>query len=312
MSGKGNATTELPDQFQAVLDWLGDQELLPGRVYQLACGTHRVRATVTRIKFRLADDQVSHVAATTLLQGQRGVCNLALARSLPIATDDPAMAGGEFRLEDPDTGALLATGTVQHGLRRASNLHWQTLTINKQSRADALGQKPCVVWLTGLSGSGKSTIANLLEQKLLAAGKHSYLLDGDNIRHGLNRDLGFTDADRVENIRRVAETARLMADAGLIVITSFISPFRAERIMARALFEPGEFVEVFVDASLAECERRDPKGLYRKARRGEIKNFTGFDSPYEPPASPELRIETASCTADQAADLILRSILLQV
>ncbi|MEX2130794.1 MAG: adenylyl-sulfate kinase, partial [Pseudohongiellaceae bacterium] len=301
---------EFPEQFQAMIHWQHERELLPGRVYELAVGNHRVRTSITRIKFRLADDDVSQIATATLQKNQRGVCNLVILQRIIIAADDTDGKLGRFQLLDPESGQNLATGVIQHGLRRASNLHWQTLTIDKTARAAVLGQVPRVIWLTGLSGSGKSTIANRLEKNLMAAGKHSYLLDGDNIRHGLNRDLGFTDADRVENIRRIAEVAKLMTEAGLIVVTSFISPFRAERIMARSLFETDEFIEVFVDTPLAECELRDPKGLYQKARRGEIRNFTGFDSPYEPPLNPELRIDTAVSTADQAADTIMKTFLL--
>ena len=300
---------ELSDQFQALLEWQAEAELLPGRNYDLQIAGHRVKATITRIKFRLGEDGKTQIAATTLRRGETGVCNLSLARTLAINTTDADPQHGQFRLLAPGTDRLLAAGRIEHGLRRAANVHWQILDVSKSSRARALDQAPCVLWLTGLSGSGKSTIANLVEKKLLAAGKHSYLLDGDNIRHGLNRDLGFTDADRVENIRRVAETAKLMVDAGLIVITSFISPFRAERVMARSLFELGEFVEIFVDTPLSECARRDPKGLYKKVERGEIKNFTGFDSPYESPEQPELHIDTMNCSAEAAADQVLSFIL---
>lgn len=298
-----DARPEYADQFEASLEWLADAELLPGRSYQLeAVGGHS-QAHISRLKYRLQDEL--QIAANTLARGQQGVANLALTRPIVYDADSVCQATATFVLRDPLSGKIVANGRIRHGLRRASNVHWQALDVDRQSRAAIKQQTPCVVWLTGLSGSGKSTIANMLEKKLLARGRHSYLLDGDNVRHGLNKDLGFTDADRVENIRRVAETAKLMLDAGLIVITSFISPFRAERNMARALFDRGEFIEVFVEASLEVCEQRDPKGLYRKARNGEIKNFTGLDSPYEPPERAELVLNTVTLSVEQAADSII-------
>ena len=296
---------QLPEQFQAVIDWLDDAPLLAGRQYLLLAGQRQTTATVTRIKFLIDGNSGEHLAASVLQRGQQGVCNLAL--TVATTPDEPQVNSPDtgFSLLDLQTGQLLAKGTVQHGLHRADNLHWQAMEIDKQARARAMDQKPCVFWLTGLSASGKSTIANQVEKLLYAQGRHTYVLDGDNVRLGLNRDLGFTAADRVENIRRVAETARLMVDAGLIVITSFISQFRAERQMARSLFEPGEFVEVFVDTPLEECERRDPKGLYRKARQGGLRNFTGYDSPYEKPLNPELRIETRRLSPQEAARQIV-------
>jgi len=298
-----DARPEYADQFEAALQWQSAAELLPGRSYDLEAVGGRSHATISRLKYRIQDEL--QIAAKTLANGQQGVANLAL--TTPIIYDAASVCAptSEFSLRDRDTGLIVATGNIRHGLRRASNVHWQALDVDQQSRAAIKQQTPRVVWLTGLSGSGKSTIANMVEKKLLARGRHSYLLDGDNVRHGLNKDLGFTDADRVENIRRVAETAKLMLDAGLIVITSFISPFRAERDMARTLFGSGEFVEVFVEASLDVCEQRDPKGLYRKARNGEIKNFTGLDSPYEPPEQPDMVLDTVELSIEQAADAII-------
>lgn len=298
-----DARPEYADQFEAALHWRAEAELLPGRSYELeAVGGHS-HATISRLKYRNENDL--QIAAKTLASGQQGVANLALTTPIIYDAASVCAATAEFTLRDRESGQTVATGNIRHGLRRASNVHWQALDVDQQSRAAIKQQTPRVVWLTGLSGSGKSTIANMVEKKLLARGRHSYLLDGDNVRHGLNKDLGFTDADRVENIRRVAETAKLMLDAGLIVITSFISPFRAERDMARTLFSNGEFVEVFVEASLDVCEQRDPKGLYRKARNGEIKNFTGLDSPYEPPAEPDLVLDTVELSVEQAADTII-------
>ncbi|NKB32351.1 MAG: adenylyl-sulfate kinase [Pseudomonadales bacterium] len=296
---------EFADQFEARIEWLSEQELLPGRTYTLKAIGGESEATVSRLKYRLDSDSNQQIAAKTLLNNEVGVTNIALTK--PIVYDSASICSvtGAFTLHEKASGEIVARGEIRHGLRRASNVHWQALDVDQQSRAAIKQQTPKIIWLTGLSGSGKSTIANLIEKKLIAKGRHSYLLDGDNVRHGLNKDLGFTDADRVENIRREAETAKLMLDAGLIVITSFISPFRAERDMARTLFSENEFIEVFVDASLDVCEQRDPKGLYKKARAGEIKNFTGLDSPYENPLQPELVIDTVEITIEQAADLII-------
>jgi bifunctional enzyme CysN/CysC len=240
-----------------------------------------------------------------LIHKEIGVCNLQLDRSLPFAPYKVNRDAGGFVLVDRLSGVTVGAGMLHFALRRAQNIVWQTLDVNKAARAALKGQRPCLLWYTGLSGAGKSTIANLVDKRLHAARRHTYLLDGDNVRHGLNRDLGFTDADRVENIRRIAEVAKLMVDAGLIVSTAFISPFRAERQMARALVADSEFVEIFVDTPLGVAEQRDPKGLYKKARRGDLKNFTGIDSPYERPQSPELTIDTTSQSPEQAAELVV-------
>jgi bifunctional enzyme CysN/CysC len=279
--------------------------LLPGRQYLLKIGTRTVGASVTEPKYKVNVNTLEHLAAKQLELNEIGVCNLALDR--PVAFDPYVVnrETGGFILIDRMSNHTVGAGMLHFALRRASNIHLQHVDVDKAARARLKGQKPAVVWFTGLSGSGKSTIANLVEKKLLASGHHTYLLDGDNVRHGLNKDLGFTEADRVENIRRVAEVARLMADAGLIVMTAFISPFRAERDMARRLLDEGEFVEIHVDTPLDVAEQRDVKGLYRKARRGELKNFTGIDSPYEPPPRPELRVDTVECSPDQAADRVI-------
>lgn len=292
------------DRFEANLVWLGDEPLLAGRGYWLQLGTQSVTAFVQRPKYELGIETGERLAAKTLGPNAIGVAELATDRPLVFEPYEDSRALGGFILIDKETNATVACGMIRFALRRTANLHWQELSVDREARARIKGQAPRVVWLTGLSGAGKSTIANLLEKKLHAAGRHSFLLDGDNVRHGLNRDLGFTDADRVENIRRVGEVARLMADAGLIVITAFISPFRAEREMVRDMLPPGEFLEVFVDTSLEEAERRDPKGLYAKARSGELSNFTGIDSPYEAPVAPDLRIDTQALSAEQAAEQI--------
>jgi bifunctional enzyme CysN/CysC len=293
------------DQFEAQILWMGDEPMLPGRPYVIKAGARQVSGSLDALKYKVNVNTMEHVAAKTLTLNEIGVCNLELDHGIPFAPYTESRALGSFIVIDRFTNNTVGMGLIRFALRRASNIHWQALDVNKASRAARAGQKPSVLWFTGLSGAGKSTIANLVEKKLHAKGHMTYLLDGDNVRHGLNRDLGFTDADRVENIRRVAEVARLMADAGLIVLVSFISPFRAERLMARERLEAGEFVEIFVDTSLAEAEKRDVKGLYAKARRGEIKNFTGISSPYEPPENPEIKLDTALLAPDAAADQIV-------
>jgi bifunctional enzyme CysN/CysC len=299
------APPETADQFESHVVWMADEPLLPGRSYLLKLGTRTASATITEIKHKVNVNTLEHLAAKHLDLNEIGLCNLSLDRAVafdPYA-DIPGLGG--FILIDRLTNATVACGMIRFALRRSHNIHWQALDVSKATRAAAKQQKPAVLWFTGLSGAGKSTIANLVEKKLLAQGRHTYLLDGDNVRHGLNRDLGFTDADRVENIRRVGEVARLMVDAGLIVLVSFISPFRAERDLARSLFEAGEFLEVHVDTPLAEAERRDVKGLYKKARAGQLKHFTGVDSPYEPPTNPEIHIDTTALSPEAAAELVV-------
>ena len=296
---------ECVDQFAAHVIWLSEQPLVPGRSYLLKIGPRTVPATVTALKHRINTDTLAHLADKTLGLNEIGFCNLSTA--VPVAFD-PYEANrdtGAFILIDRFTNETAGAGMIAFGLRRASNIHWQALSVGREQRAALKEQTPAVLWLTGLSGAGKSTIANLVEKKLLAAGRHTMLLDGDNVRHGLNRDLGFTDADRVENIRRVGEVARLMAEAGLIVICSFISPFRAERRMVRELTGATAFLEIFVDTPLDECIRRDPKGLYAKAKSGRIENFTGLDSAYEAPESPEIRVATLGVAPEAAAEHIL-------
>ena len=301
---------EVSDQFSAHLLWMDDAPLLPGRRYWLKLGSRTVDATVTEIRNRIDVDTQASVAARELQLNEVAVCHLSTQAPLPFTPKEQQRGLANFILIDRETHTTAAAGTIDFALRRAGNIHWQPVDVNKQARAQSLGQTPRCLWFTGLSGAGKSTIANRVEQQLHARGLHAYILDGDNLRHGLNRDLGFTDADRVENIRRVAEVAKLMVDAGLIVLVSFISPFRAEREAARALFAPGEFAEVFVDTALAEAECRDVKGLYAKARAGQLPNFTGIDSPYEAPSTPELHLDTslqdAQALADQVLDWLVR------
>jgi len=297
---------EVADQFETRLLWMNEHAMTPGRQYLMKLASKEVSATVTEIKYREDVDTGARLAARKL--GLNEIATVNLSTSAPIVFEpyDVNRTLGGFILIDKLSCATLGAGMINFALRRASNIHWQALELNKAARAAQKQQTPCCIWFTGLSGSGKSTIANLLEKRLHAVNKHTYLLDGDNVRHGLNRDLGFTEADRVENIRRVAEVAKLMVDAGLIVLVSFISPFRGERRMARDLFAEGEFVEVFVDTPIEECERRDVKGLYAKARRGELKNFTGIDSPYEAPESPEIHLNSAESTAESGAEMILQ------
>jgi bifunctional enzyme CysN/CysC len=300
---------EAADQFEATIVWMADEEMLPGRPYWLKLGTQTVTATVQAPKYQVNVNTLEHLAAKTLELNAIGVCNLSTDRNLVFEAYAANRDLGGFILIDKFTNATVAAGMIHFSLRRAQNVHWQATDITREDRARLMRQKPAVLWFTGLSGAGKSTIANLVEKKLHRMNRHSFLLDGDNVRHGLNRDLGFTDADRVENIRRVGEVARLMTDAGLIVITAFISPFRAERAMVRQMVAPGEFVEIFIDTSIEEAERRDVKGLYAKARAGKLANFTGIDSPYEPPEQPDLRIDTSRLSPDQAATLIVDYLL---
>jgi bifunctional enzyme CysN/CysC len=296
---------EIADQFEATLVWLGDAPLLRSRGYLMRAGARTVSASIAPLKYKVNVETLDHTAAATLKRGEVGAGILQLDR--PIAFDPYAEnpETGNFILVDRLSGQTVGAGMLKFALRRSQNVHWQAVDVNKSARATIKRQRACVLWYTGLSGAGKSTIANLVDKKLHSMSRHTYLLDGDNVRHGLNKDLGFTDADRVENIRRVAEVARLMVDAGLIVSTAFISPFRAERMMARSLLGEGEFYEIFVDTPLGVAEQRDPKGLYRKARRGDLKNFTGIDSPYEAPETPELTINTTGQTAEQAAESII-------
>jgi bifunctional enzyme CysN/CysC len=293
------------DQFETTIIWMADEPMLPGRPYWMKIGTRQVSATITEPKYKVNVNTLEHLAAKKLMLNEIGVCNVSLDHAIAFDPYAENRDTGGFILIDRLTNATVGAGLVHFALRRSQNIHWQALDIHKGSRAAQKGQKPCVLWFTGLSGAGKSTIANLVEKQLHALGRHTYLLDGDNVRHGLNRDLGFTDTDRVENIRRVAEVAKLMTDAGLIVMVSFISPFRAERRMARSLFEFGEFFEVHVDTPLALAEARDVKGLYKKARRGELKNFTGIDSPYEAPEKPEIYVDTAKTPPEEAATSIV-------
>ena len=297
---------EVADQFEATLVWMADEPMYPGRPYLLKAGTRMVNATVTEPKYRINVNTLEHLATKQLALNEIGVVNLSLDRAIAFDAYRDNRETGSFILIDRLSHATVGAGMLHFALRRAHNIHLQHVDVDKAARAALKGQRPCVVWFTGLSGSGKSTIANLVEKRLHALGRHTYLLDGDNVRHGLNRDLGFTAADRVENIRRIAEVARLLVDAGLIVIAAFISPFRAERAMARTRVEDGEFIEVHVDTPLQVAEARDPKGLYHKARRGELKNFTGIDSPYEAPEQPELRIDTTALSAQQAAERVMQ------
>ena len=300
-----DAPPQVADSFEATIVWTHEQPLLQGRSYLMKIGTNTVPATVSPIKYKLNVNTLEHVAARTLELNDIGVCALELGQPVVFEPYADSRDLGGFILIDRVSNATVGAGLLHFALRRSQNVHWQALDVDKASRASLKGQRPCVIWFTGLSGAGKSTIANLVEKQLHALGRHTYLLDGDNVRHGLNKDLGFTDADRVENIRRVAEVARLMVDAGLIVLVSFISPFRSERRMARELLREGEFLEVFVDTPIEVAEGRDPKGLYRKARRGELRNFTGVDSPYEMPERPEVTLDTTQLSAEECAQALL-------
>ena len=300
-----DAPAEVADQFEATIIWMSEDAMLPGRPYLLKIGAKTVGMTLAAPKYRVNVNTLEHLAARTLELNEIGVCNLNLDQPIAFDSYKENRDTGGFILVDRRTNNTIGAGLLHFALRRSHNIHWQAIEVNKRAHAALKGHLPCVVWFTGLSGAGKSTIANLVEKKLHALGRHTYLLDGDNVRHGLNKDLGFTEADRVENIRRVAEVARLMVDAGLIVLVSFISPFRAERRMARELVAAGEFYEVFVDTPISVAEQRDTKGLYKKARSGGLKNFTGIDSPYEQPENPEIRIDTTTMSPEAAAEHIV-------
>ena len=297
------------DQLEARVVWMQDDVLLPGRSYLLKTGATTVPVQISDLKYKVNVNTLEQMAGKTLGLNEIGVCNLSLGKAVSFDPYQENRGTGNFILIDRMTNATVGAGMIDFALRRATNIHWQALDVDKGCRASMKNQRPAVLWFTGLSGAGKSTIANLVEKKLHSLGKHTYLLDGDNVRHGLNRDLGFTDADRVENIRRVAEAARLFVDAGMVVLVSFISPFRSERNMAREILEEGEFYEVYVNTPLEVCEARDPKGLYKKARAGQLQNFTGIDSAYEAPENPEITVNTAESQPDELAEEIVRTIL---
>ena len=300
---------QVADQFEATIVWMFDEPMLPGRPYWLKLATQTVSATIAAPKYQVNVNTLEHLAVKTFELNAIGVATVSTDRLIVFEPYAENRSLGGFILVDKITNATVAAGMLRFSLRRAQNIHWQALDVSREAHSGLKNQKPAVLWFTGLSGAGKSTIANLVEKKLFRMNRHTFLLDGDNIRHGLNKDLGFTEADRVENIRRVGQVARLMTDAGLIVITAFISPFKAERRLVREMMVPGEFVEIHVDTSLAVAEGRDVKGLYKKARDGQLKNFTGIDSPYEPPESPEIRIDSKTMTAEQAADMIVDYII---
>jgi bifunctional enzyme CysN/CysC len=284
---------------------MDESAMMPGRQYLFKSNTQTTSMTLGHLKYRIDVNTLEELPAKVLDMNEIGICNISLANRVAFDSydDDPTMGG--FIIVDRMTNNTVGMGLIDFALRRAENIHWQSMDVTKESRAEQKSQQPRLIWFTGLSGSGKSSIANILEKKLQAMGRHTITLDGDNVRHGLNRDLGFTKADRVENIRRVGETSKLMVDAGLICITSFISPFESERQMVRSLMAEGEYVEVFVDTPLEICEQRDVKGLYAKARAGELPNFTGISSPYEASVNPEIRIDTTQVSAEEAADQII-------
>ena len=306
---RADAPCEVADQFEATLVWMDEAEMLPGRPYLLKIGTQTLTATVTEPKYEVNINTLEHLSSRTLALNAIGVVNISTDRAVPFEAYAKNPDLGGFILIDRMTNATVAAGMVHFALRRSQNIHWQALDIDRNAHAAIKNQKAKVVWFTGLSGSGKSTIANIVEKKLHAMGKHTFLLDGDNVRHGLNRDLGFTDAERVENIRRVGEVAKLMSDAGLIVLTAFISPFRAERRMVREMMAEGEFIEIHVNTPLEVAEERDVKGLYKKARAGNLKNFTGIDSPYEAPEAAELTVNTVELSAEDAAEQVIAALL---
>ena len=305
---RADARPEVVDQFAAHLLWMAEEPMLPGRSYLMRIGTKYLPARVTSLKHKVDVNTLEHIAAKTLGLNEIGLCNVATAVAVAFDPYTENRETGAFILIDRFTNATAGAGMITFGLRRATNIHRQSLLVDKSLRVELNAHRPAILWFTGLSGSGKSTIANIVERELHAHGTHTYMLDGDNVRHGLNRDLGFTDADRVENIRRVGEVARLFVDAGLVVLCSFISPFRAERRMVRELVGADEFVEIYVDTPLEECMRRDPKGLYARARQGRIKNFTGIDSPYEAPENPEIVVRTSDGSPEEIARGIVESL----
>ena len=296
------------DQFRGHILWMSADQMLPGRTYEIKIGAQRAKATVSDLRYKVNVNTLEHTAAKALEINEIGVCNISLDRAVAFDPYTENRETGGFILIDHYTKSTVGAGMIEYGLRRATNLVWQNLQIDKEARSRLKNQKPCVLWFTGLSGSGKSTVADLMDKQLHALGHHTHILDGDNVRHGLNRDLGFTNADRVENIRRISEVSKLFVEAGLIVLVSFISPFRSEREMARELMGDGEFLEIFIDTPLEICEARDPKGLYKKARAGKIANFTGIDSPYEAPLDPELHIKTVDLSREEAAERIIQSL----
>jgi len=308
---RADAPASVADQFEATVIWMDEEPMLGGRPYLMKIGGLTALATPSAPKYRFDVNSLEHLAARKLELNDIGVCNIALDRPIAFDPYSENREMGGFILIDRLTNRTFGAGLLHFSLRRAHNIHVHALNVDRGARAGLKGQRACVLWLTGLSGAGKSTLADLLDSRLYAMGRHTYLLDGDNVRHGLSRDLGFTDADRVENVRRVAEVAKLMSDAGLIVIASLISPYRSDRRMARGLLQQGDFVEIFVDAPLSLAEQRDPKGLYRKARRGELKNFTGIDAPYEAPENAELHIETATVSAEDGAEQIIQYLVRQ-
>ncbi len=304
IAGKDNPP-EVADQFEAKIIWMHDEPMLPGRPYLFKTAGKTIPGLVTDLKHKVNVNTMEHTAAKNLVLNEIGICNIGLDSRIAFDAYADNRDTGAFIIIDRISNTTVGVGMIDFALRRASNIHWQALDVDKAARAEMKLQRPAMLWFTGLSGSGKSTIANIVEKRLFARGRHTYILDGDNVRHGLNQDLGFTDADRVENIRRVGEVAKLMVDSGLMVMTSFISPFRAERRMVHDLMEDGEFVEVYVDTPFEVCAARDPKGLYKKALAGEIKNFTGYDSPYEPPERADIHVSTDKLSADQCADVII-------
>ena len=304
-----DAPPQVSDQFEATIVWMADDAMIPGRAYWLKLGTQMVSATVQPPKYVVNVNTMEQLAAKTLELNAIGVAELATDKPIVFEAYGENRTLGGFILIDKITNATIAAGMLHFSLRRAQNVHWQATDVTREAHASLKNQKAKILWFTGLSGSGKSTIANEVEKRLALMNRHTFLLDGDNVRHGLNKDLGFTEADRIENIRRVGEVARLMADAGLIVVTAFISPFRAERDMVRSMLPEGEFVEIFVETPLDVAEARDVKGLYKKARSGQLKNFTGIDSPYEAPEAPEIRVNTVEMTPAEAADFIIRQIM---